>query len=206
MDREPIFWSTTQSGYNTKDRERDIVVAGRRIKERFPQRGHDGDYEDKKLARHANQRFVRVVRHEGHITPLVLTNAAAHLDTNTDFAGYQKAKMRHFGWFALGMCPLALLAMGDLSTDHFADQSLVKQAPCAPRTYSEAEPCPHCKAETTARRALNAEIELERNASYKDSTEKLIDAQREQTNAQREHNNTMLAGLTEAIKSSKSTK
>jgi hypothetical protein len=191
MTTEAIFWTSTTPGYNTKDRERDIVVAGKRIKERFPQHGHVGSYDSKKKA--GGQRFVRVVRHDGHVVCLVLTNAAAHIDPSTPFGNYQRAKMRHYGWFPLGSCPLAMLATSQVTPEQFVNQAMLKEPPCTPGTYGENKPCPHCVAETTARQKAHTADEAERMASFKDPTEKLVEAGREQTQA-------IVGAITDALK------
>jgi hypothetical protein len=191
MTTEAIFWTSTTPGYNTRDREREHVVAGKRIKERFPQHGHEGSYDSRKRAR--GQRFIRVVRHDGHVVPLVLTNAAAHLDPTTPFGNYQRAKMRHLGWFPLGSCPLAMLATSQVTPEQFVNQAMLKDAPCAPGSYTEAKPCPHCAAETVARQKAHAEFEVGEMAKFKDPTEKLVEAGREQTQA-------IVGAITDALK------
>lgn len=181
FDREPIFWTSTRPGYNKRDRERVSFVDGEQRVERVPQRGHQGDYENRRPAR--GVRSVRVVRHEGHIIEMVVTNGAAHLDPHTEWGQYQFAKARFHGWFQLGSCPLARVAAGELSPSHFRAQSILKDRPCAPGTCSEKEPCKHALAEIEARRAAQAKANAELERKYAGAAERQIEAQREQTAA-----------------------
>lgn len=198
MDREPIFWSSTQPHSNDSDRMRDRMVNGKRVREKVPQIGHDGDYDRPKKAQ--NSRWATVVRHDGHTVFMVFTNAAAHLETSTTFAAYQKSKMRHFGWYALGDCPLALLATGALTKDHFVDQSILTQSPCERGTYGVDKPCPHCISERDARRKQHAADEAEKLASFRDASEKTVDAMQDQAAAMREQTK-MLAEMAKATMS-----
>lgn len=181
LNREPIFWSSTTPGYNTADRERSFMRDGEEITIRFPQRGHSGDYDDRTVAR--GLRYVDVVRHDGNIAPMVLTNAAAHLDPNTSFGHYQRSKARHYGWFTPGSCPVALLATGELTPAKIFDKSILDQKPCMHGTHTDDNPCPHALAEIAARRTKKQAVELARNAAYKDPTDRMIEAGREQNQA-----------------------
>ena len=179
MEREPIFWTTTQPGYNDRDRMRTRVdeETGELVVERFPQRGHDGDYDDHKPAERG-LRYVNMVRHEGHIVPVVLTNAAAHLDHTDSFGRYQIATARNHGWFCLDECPRALVATGTISERSIVDKSQHGEAPCDPGTYSADRMCRHAQAELKARRARNVKLEANREQAHKNDTQKLIDAHR----------------------------
>jgi hypothetical protein len=190
--REPIFWSSTVPGYNTSDRERrSIGPDGREIVERVPQIGHQGDYENKKVA--SGVRYIEVVRHEGHVVALCLTNAAAHLDPSTGWGQQQRGKAHHFGWFPIGLCPVALLGTGELQAHHVKDRSLLDAEPCKPGTYGRENRCPHNIAEQVARSKFWGMAEAERAKAYKDPTDRLIEANQQQ---QREFAQT----LAEAIK------
>lgn len=180
LNREPIFWTTTVPGYNKVDRERVLFDddTGEPIIERFPQSGHQGDYENRSRAR--GLRFVYVIRHEGHLAPIVLTNAAAHMDPNTPWGNYQRAKARFFGWYMPGSCPVALLASGELSPNQIRDRSLLDAKPCQHGSYGEEHRCPHSLSEQGARRDQNKRREDARNLNFKDPTDKLIEAGREQ--------------------------
>lgn len=182
IEREPCFWTSTRPGYNSKDRELVSFVDGKRIVERVPQRGHQGDYEDRRPAR--GIRSVRTVRSDGHTVHMVLTNGAAHLDHTTQFGQYQNAKAEHLGWYPVGSCPLARLANGQLQPQHFRVQSMLKETPCAPKSYSEKSPCKHSIAEELARKAAWASGEMaELEHKFKNSSDKLAEAQRDQTSA-----------------------
>lgn len=179
MDREPCFWTTTQPGFNTPHRERQVMVDGRRVREKFPQRGHQGDYDDLRPAR--GIRSVLMIRHDGHTVQVALTNAAAHLDHTTPWGQYQLMKARSLGWFQPSQCPCALLLTGELTREHIVQVEILNSRPCDPGTYSVKAPCPHVLAERAARTAQHNRDEAERLASFRDQGEKIIDAQRAQT-------------------------
>lgn len=173
--REPCFWLTTTE--NPKpERERLLIVNGRKVIEKFPQHGHDGDYENKRKAR--GMRYVRIVRHEGHVVPLLLTNAAAHLDPSGPYGNYQRRKARKMGWYPAGGCPAALLAAGELDRDNIVSEVPKTTKPCKPGTYSFAEPCEHDKAERAARAAQWKTDQDERLSGFKTDADKHIEETR----------------------------
>ena len=174
FEREPCFWTSTTPGYNTKDRQRSFMKDGKRVTEKFPQRGHAGDYEDRRRA--PGDRFVRVVDHYGHEIFLTLTNAAAHLDPNAPFGQYMKGKARALGWFMPGACPCALLATGELRPDHIVAKPILGQQACAPKSYSYENQCPHSIAEREARRAQNKAMQDERELNMKGSDVRHLEA------------------------------
>jgi hypothetical protein len=171
MNREPIFWTTTAKDYNKSDRERVSFNNGKRIVEKVPQIGHVGDYENKIKAK--GQRYVYVVRNEGHVVPLLLTNAAAHMDPNTPFGQYQRNKARALGWYPAGGCPCALALAGEFHYDQFRTAAqLRKSSPCKPGSHSYKDACDHDLAERAARaKEWNAE-ESERMASFKPAADR----------------------------------
>lgn len=174
FDREPCFWTSTTPGYNTRDRQRTFLRNGVKVTERFPQRGHAGDYEDRRRA--AGTRFIIVVDHYGHSIAMTLTNAAAHLDHTAPFGQYMMGKARAHGWFQPGACPCALLATGELTRDLVQSDEVRKGQPCKPGTYSFEAPCPHSVAEQAARRARNDEVQQARERTMKDSGTKHLEA------------------------------
>ena len=176
--REPCMWTSTVPNFNTADRERVSQRDGKVVRERIPQTGTVGDYDNRQPVN--TRRWLPVVRHEGHVVPHVYTNAAAHMDTSTSYAQNEMAVDRALGWFWTGSCPVALIGTGLLSGEQIVDKSLIEARPCAPGSFSEDKPCPHVLAEKTARMKQTAETERERAASYKDPTDRMIDAQREQ--------------------------
>lgn len=181
--REPIFWTSTSPGYNDPDRRRVTRKDGELIIERVPQRGHSGDHDwtDRRPAQ--GVRYVDMVKSDGHIVAVVLTNAAAHMDPTTPYGQHIMAKGRFFGWFQPSACPCAIISNGSLKRDQFASPQVRNGTPCAPGTYSAKEPCPHAAAEIEARRAKHAAKEAEREANYKSKEDKILDGQREQTEA-----------------------
>jgi len=174
FEREPCFWTSTTPGYNTKDRQRSFMRDGVRVTEKFPQRGHAGDYEDRRRA--DGTRYLRMVDHHGHEIFHTLTNAAAHLDHTAPFGQYQMGKARAFGWFMPGACPCALLATGELRPDHIVDPGVRKAQPCPQGSYSYENQCPHSKAERAARTAQNNGIQEKRELAMKGDAAKHLEA------------------------------
>lgn len=193
-DRESIFWTSTRPNYNQRDREIVRMEGGKRIVEKVPQRGHQGDYDNRTIdPRSARSRWLHVCRDDGNWIRMVMTNAAAHVDSNEAWGQYQRAKARFFGWFPIGSCPLALISAGYFKPGQFVNQAMLEEQACKPGTYSEREPCPHCKAETEARRKQRTELEVERAKNWRDPTDRQIEAAREE-------NAKLIAALTEARK------
>lgn len=174
FDREPCFWTSTTPGYNTRDRQRTIMRDGVRVTERFPQRGHAGDYEDRRRA--AGTRFLVMIDHNGHSIAVPLTNAAAHLDHTAPYGQHMMGKARALGWFQPGACPCALMSTGELTRHHILSDEVRKGQACKPGTYSYDAPCPHSLAELAARRAKNDAIQQDRERSMKDSGTKHLEA------------------------------
>lgn len=127
---------------------------GRRVQERLPALAHEGDdyYSPKIHPLARSTRYIIVVRHDGHVVPLLLTNGSGHIDTNTEWAGYQRAKARHFGWFPLEECPVRLIKSGWLKPDLVLDQSLLTAKVC-PKEGVPEHGCKHGIAERNARRS-----------------------------------------------------
>lgn len=162
MDRKgAIHWSRVrpvshdadptkhQRGSNTRMRTDEN---GRRVQERKPALSHQGDdYDRPTVHPQAERRYVDVVTHDGNEVALLLTNAASHLDTNTEYAGYQRAKARYFGWFPLDECPVRLIKSRYLRRDLVVDPSLLTANVC--RGPVPASGCQHAIAERDARRA-----------------------------------------------------
>lgn len=180
FDREPCFWTSTTPGYNTGDRQRTYMRNGKRVTEKFPQRGHAGDYEDRRKA--PGVRFIRVIDHHGHEIFHTLTNAAAHLDHTAPFGQYMMAKARHFGWYMPGQCPCALIATGELHKDHIVSDEVRNGQPCPPNSYSYENPCPHSVAERKARQAQNDAVQRDREEKMKGIGVKHLEATQELTN------------------------
>jgi hypothetical protein len=180
--REPIFWLTTSEHSNGNgERTRVRMINGRKVTEKVPQIGHDGscDYENKVRAR--GTRYMMVIRHEGHEIPLMLTNAAAHLDASGPYGGYMRRKARFLGWYPSGTCPCALRAAGELRDDHIVSDE-VRQAHArgesCPDQANMAKPCKHDIAEREARRKQWAVDHAEKMSAYKTDAEKLNAEQR----------------------------
>jgi hypothetical protein len=193
FQREPIFWtSDTAADFNKQDRERLRRDAkGKLVVDRVPQRAHDGGGGYENPIRLKSARFIEVVKHCGTVVPITLTNGASHTDLNTTYASFQIRKGRHYGWFRVGSCPVALVGTNELGRDQVVDQSILNDEPCERGTFSDfvntdvnlgpvtPGPCKHARAEIKARQAAHTARELERATAIKSDTDKLIEAQKE---------------------------
>jgi hypothetical protein len=175
IQREPCFWLTTSEDASA-ERVRVRMVNGRKVVERLPQVGHDGDYENKTHAK--GRRYIMVVRHEGHIVPLLLTNAAAHL-THGPYGQHMLAKGKHHGWYPEGACPCALFVSGELTSDQVVSPDVRNGTPCEQGTHSIKNPCKHDLAERAARTAQWNADQAERYAAFRDPDEKMREANKE---------------------------
>ncbi len=169
MATDPCMWLRAPAP-NFVGAARERFENGRRIVERHPARGHLGEGpDDVKPA--TGTRYITVVRHDGHTVFLCLTNAASHLDTNTPWAQYQRAKCFLLGWFEIGKCPLAALYDERMFPGHFHDQSIVEaknngEPPCNPKDCSEDSPCRHALAEKAARVKNNVAYHAEKMPGF----------------------------------------
>ncbi len=177
--REPCFWTSTTPGYNTRDRQRTFMSGGEKVTEKYPQRGHAGDYEDRRKAN--GVRFIRVVDHYGHEIFHTLTNAAAHLDHTAPFGQYMMQKSRFLGWFMPNHCPCALLSTGELAKDQIVSAEVRSGKACEPGTYSYESQCPHSKAERAARLAKTTVAHDKRELAMKADSTKNLEATQEMT-------------------------
>lgn len=198
FNREPIFWTSTVPGYNTADRQRSEMRDGKRVTIRFPQSGHDGDYENRSKAK--GTRFLWMIDHHGFEAPIVLTCAAAHLNPHDGYGQGVMRKARHFGWFMPGQCPCALLTTGELKPDHIVDKSLLNATPCPPGTYDFKRRCKHSLSERAARAAQNKAIQDEREELMKSSGDRGIEATKALTEKLVEAVSSLPAQVSAAVK------
>lgn len=181
---EPIFWLTTKQGDADKFRTmyRRDPDTGKMIIEKHPQHGHEGPYDG---PRHKARgvRYIYYVRHEGHEIALVMTNAAAHLDHETSWGNYQRRKAQHFGWYAVGQCPVALIGAGQMERDKFMSPETRNGTACVPSvvaTLSRFSLCPHDIAERAARKKAWDEVQRELAARYRSQAEEHLEELRKQ--------------------------
>lgn len=172
---EPILWA------NKSQRTQVVVVNGEQRTERIPQRGHTGnsDYDKPEIARFA--RWIRVIKGCGTDARVPITNGAAHIDSGSEYGRMIQAKGRFLGWIPVDACPCALLLTGTLKKRHIVSKEVLGGTPCAPGTYSMAEPCPHLVAERDARQTAHTDKQRKQAVSLKSEVEKLLDGQKEQT-------------------------
>lgn len=175
-DALPIFWTSTQPGFNDSDRTRRYMKDGELIIERIPQRGHIGTH-DEFVVDKRGIRFLTVIRHDGHIVHSVLTNGAADLDDTASYGQYIRAKHRKLGWYGVGECPCALVAARSLSPDTMLHAPNRTSDPCDPGTYSHDKPCPHSKAELAARQSRQAKLMAAKEAAYVDPSKAILEGQ-----------------------------
>lgn len=95
---------------------------GRQVKERVPALGYDGSDIKNMHPIKGVTRFLDMVRDDGHVAPIVQTNASSHVpseDTSYQRDRYLKAK--HFGWYAWPThCPCVMAAVGELRPEQLA--------------------------------------------------------------------------------------
>lgn len=169
---EPILWQSTKLAQNDADRQ--TIVAnpdGTTTVIRHPQHGHIGSYENRQ--RVAGSRYANVLTNVGNIVPLVMTNAAADTNSAGQYGQMMRAKAKYLGWFSPGMCPIALIAVGELDPAKvFAKGLLEERTPCERGTHDEARPCPHTLAEIRARRSAHEADQKRRAEEYKSESDK----------------------------------
>ena len=170
---EPIFWTSTIPNYSDKDRVFERMENGKRIRERIPQRGHVGEYDNYTMAN--GIRFIRVIRHDGHIVDSVLTNGAAHTDHTSPYGQFIQMKHRKLGWFGIAECPCALVMAGHFSPDVLAFAGNRDAQPCDPGALKPGQMCTHAKAELNARRGIHNEVMAEKEEGSKSKDDKLIE-------------------------------
>lgn len=179
---EPIYWLRVRpGGDNRADREITTVVNGRKVVEKVPQRARMSD--EAGQGQFGGQRWIRVVRHDGHDVRVTMTNGAAHFDMNTSYAAQMRRKARFLGWIPIDACPVQKLLAGEMTEDHFVDKKLLTEQPCVRGSYSASKPCPHLIAERDARRVQNKADWDERAVSYKTEADKIIEAAQLQSKA-----------------------
>lgn len=182
--RESAFYTTSNAaatGYNSRDREATMFVEGRPVQIKRPQGAHQGDYDAPVRVRAEGVRWISMVKTDGNTVFYVITCGAGDDNPDSDYARERKQKARALGWFPIASCPIALVANGELTRDHFVDRSMADAHPCEHGTYSIAKPCKHALAEKAARIAAHNAVETERAGAYKDPNAKLIEAQQAQT-------------------------
>lgn len=202
---EPILWANKAEGmrrqlartFNPSSGQMEQVIdqeTGQPLFEKIPQRGHAGDsgYDNPRQMR--SQRWMHVLRHDGHVVRVPITNAAADQDSNSEYSRYQMAKARHFGWIEVGHCPGALVLSGRIEKHHLASDSAKASvtSPCAHGTYGASKWCPHYMAEEQARKARQAKFQGKRDRDFMPEAEKLMRSQEAQTEK-------MVSGVAEGV-------
>ena len=182
FNETPIFWTTTQAGYNDQDRTRRYMRNGKRVIEKLPQSGHVGDYNERRPAR--GTRYAKMIDSAGNEIAHTLTNAAAHMDPHTGYGQYARTKARALGWYAIGECPCALIATGEINSDAFLVDEIRNGTaqPCVKGTYKGDHldsMCPHATAERNARVAAHSAHEADRAEKMKGKEDKIVEQQGE---------------------------
>jgi hypothetical protein len=176
FNEAPIFWTTTQAGYNDRDRTRRYMKDGKRVVEKVPQSGHVGDYNNRSRAQ--GLRYVKMINSAGNEFSMVLTNGAAHMDPNTAYGQYVRRKARFLAWYGVGECPCALIATGEINAEGFMSESARTGSPCAKGSFKGDgldTMCPHAKAERKARMDHHAADQAERGEKMKGKEDKIIE-------------------------------
>lgn len=210
MATPPILWldadiSQQEMDPNAPRRAIKAVEASSRsaaVYERHPQWCTDGN--EVGSIRRNYQRFVHVVRHDGNVVRAVITNAAAHTDTNTGYAQNQRNKHWHFGWFKFGKCPIAAAAAGELQPHLIksdAIAALVEEgAPaCNPKVFGPKNLCPHALAEIEERRKQHNDKQAKSEDAVRTDSEKAVVALAEAAVASGKDNAALIASFTALI-------
>lgn len=123
---------------------------GEDLVEKHPQYCSAGD--EAGTIRRDYARFLRIVKHDGHVVFASLMAGASAMDQN--YANNQRAKHKHFGWFRFGACPLAEVSAGRLRPDKIMDREVraAALAGTAACRIKGGVPCAHAEAEIAARR------------------------------------------------------
>lgn len=166
---DPVLWLKTDKPYegrfrrarvwNEKTKQWDTPVyekghpkAGRPVMEKMPGIGFDG--EPTRAVQMKTKRFIEVLRTDGNIVFVPITNAAAHKpQEDRSCEADRRLKAQYFSWIPVGSCPAILLATGTLRPENVeADHK--KWTACHPGDIGEGKPpCQHFTAEMNARRA-----------------------------------------------------
>lgn len=153
--RRARVWNEQTKSYDTPVYERGHAKAGRPVMERLPGIGFIGEPNAARPMK--TRRMIEVLRADGHVVFVSVTNAAAHVpqedrSCETD----RRLKCNHFSWIPLGTCPAALLATGVLRPEAIESdpKDVKKWTPCHPGDIGEGKPpCQHFQSELRARRA-----------------------------------------------------
>jgi hypothetical protein len=204
MAREPVLWCAAAKSqrtiparrWNPETQQMESVIdieTGLPVIEKIPQRPHDGDSPPDKPTFANLRRWIHVLRHDGHVVRMPINMAAADVE-GLDFVGRERrAKARHYGWIPVGMCPLALLAAGDLRPQQLAmlgvaePETIERKArelrveACDPRKCGEVSPCPHYLQEEKARKERQNRRQAKINAAFQSEADKLLKGQQQQT-------------------------
>lgn len=130
-------------------------------------------------------RTVRFLRHDGHITTVTLTGAAAAVPDDQSYAESTRAKADHFGWVEFGHCPVE----DAITRPRFG---VLKLASSANRSDADANrrcshwwrggpignstPCKHWLAEIDARRAAHVAQDATYAEAMKTGADRQADA------------------------------
>lgn len=181
FNKLPTFWVSTNNAANDGERTKRYMRNGEHVIEKVPQTGHVGDYDSKRRA--PGQRYFKLINSQGNEISYTMTNAAAHMDTGAGYGQDRRRKARHFGWYAIGECPSALVVAGEINPDAFLTAEIREgQNPCAKGTFKGDHietMCPHAKAERDARLSAHAKREAERAEKLKSKDDKLVEQQGE---------------------------
>lgn len=170
-EADAIFWvrvPRVSTGSGPADYARTItttsIVDGKVVRERKPQLSHrGGDYD--KLEQHPlarARRYVDVVRHDGNIVALVLTNGAGTVEI-TEYSNAMKRKAKFFGWFPVDSCVVRCVEARVTHREHIVDKTLLEETPCDKGSVP-AGGCEHTRREIEARRGMQSRTMAELDA------------------------------------------
>jgi hypothetical protein len=182
--RRARVWDEVTKQFVTPVYERGHAKAGRPVMERLPGVGFEGK-DIHALRPMKGKRSIEVLRSDGHVVHVSITNAAAHQpQEDRSCESDRRLKARFFSWIVLGTCPAMSLAAGELQPENVATDArdVKKWSPCHPSDLgANKPPCPHFLAEMKARRAQRKDEAAATEKEYASEASKTTEALREMT-------------------------
>lgn len=170
--RRARVWNATAKEWTTPVYEKGHPRAGRPLVERIPGSGYDGP--PTAVTPMKRRRFIEMLRHDGHMVFVPITNAAAHMpDSDVSCETDRRLKGKYFAWIERGHCPAALLLGNQIPAEQFRADTRGWTSQCNQRDLGEKNPpCPHFLAEQAARIAQRADETAEIESKYASEAEK----------------------------------
>jgi len=148
---------------------------GKVVTERVPARCSANDDYGTPSILTGYRRWLPIIREDGNAVRVPLTNAAAHVDTNTGYAQHQIEKAKKNGAFRFDQCPLPQIYAGTAWRNAFIApevlEALANREPACDGV-DEQHMCKHAKAEQRARQERRRAEEQAREQSRMDEVQR----------------------------------